>query len=615
MSVALTPDGGNNSFNQPSGIPEIPTGSQTNSPIAASLGGSNANDFFASSILSGTDMNTPPGKKIWEWDKYAFTYNAYYELGGFHDGTVLQRSLIEKDDQYKDRRGTSYYRNFFRSIIDATWTPVFASDASRKTEIKGQTSEYKRKEYTLNKSKKKTKKPVLDEAGDLTPFINKFLDDVDNCGTYIQDFMKDAARYANLLGISYIIVDNFPMTDVLLQTEALDNRILPFVYLRYPQQVERALLKTDRFGKIEEIVFKENPESVIDEHGKKKIEPRWKKWTKDYSVMLKANKEFNNPSIPKEDQFDELPDTKTVYNLSRVPIVTVISDGVEKNTVLPHPKYYNIAKCNWALFNADSELRRMARAQMFAMLVKPQTSDNNARTKQAVGPTQAIELPPDRDGQSYVKPYYVSPDVGPYNAMVQTIQDLKEDLYRLAGQEGIRGIAATAAKSGLAKSYDWYAQEQVLKATAKMTKAAEEDMIDVVKLYVNEEAEYEVLYEDNYHPQSSDEDVQLYTDYLAIDPGPEGSALAKEQATRSVFSDLDDEQVQPVIEAIRQKVVDDKKVEEELPPEDPTLTPEEQQQQDLKDTIDQALKPINNYPQKAIKKMPKNNKFSIRNQQ
>jgi hypothetical protein len=192
---------------------------------------------------------------------------------------------------------------------------------------------------------------------------------------------------------------------------------------------------------------------------------------------------------------------------------------------------------------------------MFAQLVKPQTKDNDPRTLQAQGPMRGIEMPPNTPDASYPLPFYLAPPVGPYQELGNTIKTLSDDLFRLAGQEGVVGVAKSGAKSGVSQSYDFRAMEEVLKETAKASSNLECAISKLFQLYTGEKFDYDVFYEDNYHPGDVNEDVKLYTDYIGLNPGPRGRALALEQATRSVFDDLDDEQVQPVIDDIRDNAV------------------------------------------------------------
>jgi hypothetical protein len=566
MDVGLAAD-------TPSGVGLVNAGEQVNAPIAATMG---YTAQTTNSVISGTDRNTPKGPPIFRWNKYDLMYNAYFGLGGFYDGMALYKSQVEKDDQFLERRATTAYRNFLRQIIDATYVPVFATPATRRTTVNGS----------------------LDENGERCPLWNAFLDDVDNRHHHIQSFAKKAVRHARIMGVSYIVVDNFPAIPELAQ-DAIKYRIYPYVYMRMPMQVESGMTKIDEFCKIQQICFREAPEKVFDSKtGQKQDEARWKLWTLNYSVKLKKNIDTG--------LMEEIPGTKVIYNLGEVPVIVVMSSEVEDDTVLPHPDFYNVAKSNWALYNIDSCQMRLIRAQMFPILCMPQTKDNDPGNKQAVNPLQGFYLPPNRDGESWPLPFYLAPPMGPYTELTSTIEALREDIFRQAGQQGVVGV--TKASSGVAKAYDFQAQEFVLKETARMAKQAEESIARLFQKYVLSEVfDFDCLYDDSYAPGNIGDDIQTYTDYMLADPGIKGKALALEQMTRAVFSDLDDEDVQPVIDEIRVNAEDAAKT---PPPEpqpiiiaDPSQIPPEPPPQNA---------PMNFSPQKKIKKMPpKNAKYSI----
>ena len=587
MSVSNQDSGVNitNSLDQPSGIGASFDGSQSNSPLAVITG---TGGVATTSVLSGTDKNSPKVVMKWQWDKYAFVYNGYFSMGGFYDGSALYKSITERDDQYAERKGTAYYRNYVRPIIDATYLPVFSSNATRKTEVKG----------------------VLDEDGKLAPLWNAFLDDCDNRKSHIQKFVKTAVKYSNMLGVSFVVMDNLPSVFEITQ-DAIDNRTYPYLYIRYPQQVEPSQLVLDEFCKIKQIAFREMPEKVIDAvSGQEKMESRWKLWTEEYSVKLR--KPDGIASSQRKVEYEEIPGTKSVHNLGIVPVIAVMSGDVEDGTVLPHPRFYPIVDCNWALYNIDSAQMRLIRSQMFAMLVKPATPDNDGRTPQSVGPLQGIEMPPDRDGISNHVPFYLAPPTGPYTELSNTTKQLSDELYRLAGQEGVVGVGKASNKSGLAQSFDFQAMEWVLQETAKVAANLEEFVAVLFKKYVtSEEFDYECLYEDNYHPSDMDEDVQLYTDYINVDVGPLGKGLAKEQLTRSVFSDLDDELVQPVIDEIRAMAKEEQKAPiVEQDPVQMNMFEQDPEQQLQQDSFKKANSSIVNTPQKKVSKIIKKG-FSI----
>jgi hypothetical protein len=426
------PTGLGSSIMAPSGI-RSGVASQGNNPISTSLG-TQTNQTAPTYTL----QNTQPGPPIYQWDIYDFMLNAYFGEGGFHDGSALVKSQVEKNVQYVERRANSYYKNYVKPIIDATYIPVFTKTVTRTTTVNG----------------------VEDAEGRLAPMWAAFQKDVDNRGTCISLFTQKIVRYARILGVSFIVMDNFsdaPQSEV----DAIQSRKFPFVAMRLPQQVEIDLLKLDKFLGILEIVFREEPVDGV---------ATWKKWTKEYSVLLQKDE---------EGKFFEVSQSRFDYNLGKVPVFAVFSAECEDGTILPKPNFYDIARCNWKLFNTCSAQDRLMRAQMFAILCAPRIEQGFASS-----PNQGFELPANdsNNGLSYPVPFYLAPPTGPYAEISKNINDLATDLFQMAGQSGVTGIKTEA--SGVSAAYSWQGQEWVLKQTSAMSKRAEESIAKLYQLYV-----------------------------------------------------------------------------------------------------------------------------------
>jgi hypothetical protein len=438
--MAGLPTGLNSAANTASGVRSYqganPGG---NSPITASMG-------IQSAPQTGpiiTDQNSQVGPRIYQYDVYDFMLNAYFGQGGFHDGTILVKSQIEPDKQYEERRANSYYKNYTRPIIDATYAPVFTKPVKREVQVNG----------------------VVDKNGTSAPQLAAFLKDVDGRKSDIGKFMKKTTRYSNMLGVAFVVVDNVAREDIpALVADAVAGRKFPYCVLRLPQQVERELLILDNFMEIEQIAFKEPNE------GEQEI---WKVWNKTSSYKITKDK---------DGKFVEVPDTRTEHNLGKTPVVPVFSGECEDGTLLPKPNFYDVARCNWALFNMCSSQNRLMRSQMFAIFCAP-----GMNAGFGTSPQRGFELKPDNSitGEKYPLPFYCAPPTGPYSEISQNINDLKSDLYQLAGQQGVTGVQQ--AVSGISKAYDWQGQEWILRQTALSAKSAEEKIVEMFGLYVTSE--------------------------------------------------------------------------------------------------------------------------------
>jgi hypothetical protein len=539
----------------PSGINAVGVYDQINDPVSASTG---ATVQPGQQSLSGSDKNTPPGPPVFKWNKYDFCWNAYWGTGGFYDGTVLRKMLVELDDQYLLRRALTFYRNFFRQIIDATYKPVFSEGTTRTVDVNG----------------------VIGD--NVAPIFQAFLDDADCKRNPLSQVVKRAVKNARILGVCFVVVDNYGEAPELLKDQ-IKMRRFPYIYLRLPQQVEEKFVELDEVGRLRQIAFKELPESYLNpKTGLSEVESRWKKWTANYSVKMRYNKEST--------EYEEIPGTMVEYGLGEIPVIPIMSSESEDNTVLPHPTFYDIARCNWAIFNWDSFNTRTTAGSLYPIMMLPRPSGTEVSNLQAVGPQQGIYVPPAENGVTPAQPQWLDYPTGCLEAIQGMVQDLVDDMFRQAGQQGVSAQVKSGAKqSGISKSYDFHGQQFVLKESAKMAKDCELEVARIFKLYVNEEFDFECHYEEDFEPdQDPSEDVTLYGDFIALDPGPKGKALALKMCSHSVFGDADPEDLAAVIAEIDQRMKDAEKDDRDMPPEDvpPDETPEQKAERELKEAED-----------------------------
>ncbi len=503
------PTGLSSGANAPSGIRSGAGVSGGNSPVSAQLGAPTSQ----AAAPTYTSQNTQPGPPIYQWDNYDFMLNAYFSEGGFHDGSALVKSQVEKDVQYMERRANSYYENLVRPIIDATYAPVFSKPVKRQTLVNGEN----------------------DPEGKAAPVWFEFKKNIDNRGSKMEAFAQLIVRYARILGVSFVVMDNFPSAPELVE-DAIKYRKFPFVAMRLPQQVNLDLLILDDFLQLEQIGFKEKSVKVGDN-----TEERWKVWTRNYSVMMTKDK---------DGAYIEVPSTRFDYNLGKVPVIPVYSAECEHGTILPMPNYYAIARCNWHLFNVCSGRNRLMRSQMFCILCAPKIENGFASS-----PNQGFELPPNDNntGTSWPLPFYLAPPTGPYAEISNEIKDTRANLFQLAGQQGVTGVQIET--SGVSKAYDWQGQEWVLKQTSAMAKFCEEEIAKMFQLYVKEKFEYTADYCQDFQVVDIDKKSTQFSRFiqdisqLSTPYNPILAEAMKEYAT-AMFDGIDEKKMSELIEWI-----------------------------------------------------------------
>ena len=447
---------------------------------------------------SKNDYNVNEAEKytnILSVNKYEFLTNTYFGTGGYMDGTYLVPNSRELF--YKKRKELSAYRNFMKPVVDSLLTPVFNKPATRIiTDANGNKLE--------------------------NTMFETFLKDCDNNSSDIQSVVEQATMYARLHGVSFIVMDSFGY-DVQPETinEAISSRIMPYIYIRKASDVEA--YSHDTFGRIGSILFKEL--SVIVEG---KPEERFMEWTELYSRAHRRNKDGKIVPIGEP----------VIHGLGTIPVIAAYSVA-KKNTsdVLVDPPMYDLAKLNCQLYNKDSAIVDLERAQAFSVFYLQ--SDNGGNI--TLGAHNVVFLPM----ESTMAPGFATPPEGTLRGLVDNAETLKNSIFQIAQQNGVYGIQE--AKSGLAMSYDFYAQEYQLHKTAQIAKYIEDNIARLFKLYTNEEFEYIVKYPDEYRPGNTNGIIATYKEVLGMGIPEEFKKAIYEKLAYLLFEKEENDRINDII--------------------------------------------------------------------
>ena len=97
-----------------------------------------------------------------------------------------------------------------------------------------------------------------------------------------------------------------------------------------------------------------------------------------------------------------------------------------------------------------------------------------------------------------IPPGFAAPDPQIFKNLVDSARGDYEDFKAIAQQNGI--IAVQDAKSGIAKEWDFRAEESLLKITAQTSQDAEIKVAELFMAYIGQEFEYEVKYPVQFSP-------------------------------------------------------------------------------------------------------------------
>lgn len=398
---------------------------------------------------------------------FAFLDHAYYGNGGFRSGYYLVPH--KRELWYETRIKFAYYVNFIKPIIRAVVEPVFVKEASR----------------------------VYSEAT-----LDVFLDNVDNRGTKMQKFTYMATNVCRRHSVVFIIVDNFSNQPA-EQSEAINNRILPYCYIRKANQLYQ--YKLDIYGNVEELLFIESP-SVYSK-GALKEKAQYRRWTKQFT-RLEINENETQGMQTQDPKYVAVPGTERAHNLGVVPVIVMRDVELEQPAdFIPEPKLYDLARVNHAIFNKDSEIREIERNQAFAVFCVNQNRASNL----TIGTNNVLFYPIGSN-----PPQFVAPPMEVLSQLIMDRKELREDLFRLAEQNGV--VAVQDAKSGISLAFEFFAHESVLQQTAMLATEIEEKIIGLYGLWMNKDIEYEVTYRNSFVPHGEEQRIKTLDIIFAQNP-------------------------------------------------------------------------------------------------
>ncbi len=406
-----------------------------------------------------------------------FLYDSYTGLGGYKDGSYLVRYPRETDDKYGRRKELAVYPNFVRKIVDTYTAHLFKDPPVRET-----TDNYAR-----------------------------FIDNVDRSGTYIDDFMKKVAKLSLVFGTVFVIVDK-PPGRARTKAQELEMGLFPYATVRLPSQVEE--VEIDEYGRIKSITFKEEKRYRILN------ETTWK-----IATDRKGN------SVIREGEHD----------LGRVPVVPVSwTDPVLPTEMLVPPFILDIARLNFDLYNAISELREILRNITFPILTLPIKDEQTASQLKdlTIGTENCIPYNPEGGGE----PSFIAPPAEPAKVYLEYINFLIEQIYKSVNLEFALG--SQTGKSGVALEFEFQQVNIILSGIAVNLEKAEYEIANLVELWLGGKGfTGSISYNRDFSFRDVERDLKIAMDSIALGISSTFEAEMKKKLARDILGDYLDEKV------------------------------------------------------------------------
>lgn len=398
--------------------------------------------------MKGDDRTYVDIHNINPYESVLFTYEGSH---GYRDNSYL--IFFPREEWYQERQKYSLRSvEAFRSVVDAMVQPVFEKEILRTTD---------------------------------NALFDLFTQNADNTGTTLQDINETAQTHARMLGLTFIVMDNFSDADQALTMEqALAERKFPYIYEKQPQDVYK--WKCNNWGKLEWITFYDRCEMVPDpEHDGKMVERKYyRKWTDTEWIIYY---EIHNEK--KFEEIIEVVESRALHGLTYMPIYPVL-DYTKNNNLktFPNPLLADIANMSFVLYNLESWIMLLC-VWCFPILTMPPMDGMQI----ALSATNGIEVPNDAKHA----PAFISPPTQCLETLLKAADRLADKIYKAANQIGVsgtkaQGSSATSMASGVSKEWDFRASNVLLTKTAMAAKKLEEWCAKTFADYTHTAVKYNV---------------------------------------------------------------------------------------------------------------------------
>ena len=432
-------------------------------------------------------------------NKYELLDNAYRASGGFENGSYLIPHPSEKDTKYTRRKNMAYFINYVKPVVDALVNPIFKTDPVR---------------------------------SGMSNIYENFVKDVDGNGTTLTRFMKKAAIRAKLHGVEFIVVDmeQLPENVTITEKDILDNRIYPYLYLVSPSQITN--WATNKFGKLVSITYTVTNVEVDSEGNNNSIVETWT-WTETKCKKSVGGNDvvFNNP-------------------VGIIPIIPLYGAINDSDDLIPQSDVFAIAKTNFALYNACSELRERNRAQAFSLLTYPIADDDDYSTVDEPLKLGTADLLMYRASTGN-RPEFITPPPDSSEILLNEINFMVKEIYRMASLR-MNTDVNTYNVSAVARKIENQQYYQSIAELAQGLQEAEKLIYKVFNIYLgNRDVEgFSVAYTREYAVLDVTEVLNSATNSLSLGMTKEYNKEMRKQVARATLADIGTETLNSVLESI-----------------------------------------------------------------
>jgi hypothetical protein len=362
-------------------------------------------------------------------DEWKFFVDSYFGGLQYRQGGYLLKHPFESIANFERREATAYFYNLCQPIVD-----IYSSYLFKGNNI---TREF-------------------DGLEDDKLFQN-FLKDANFEGKSLDQFMREANKWASVYGIIYVFMDK-PSVTGLTRAVEIEEDLRPYSYFITPENLinwEYELLENGRtvFSKI-----------VIRDWVSKKITD-YRVWTRDSWSIYRVDKDKEGePVLVRSGD----------HSLGEIPIVPVINQEGRKNVGLSDIN--DIADINKNVYYLCSDAKEIIENTAFPMLAVPDKDLGQDSQDKPVGSGQLLGF-----NKENGEPYWLE---APHSSLAEVREWIKQDIEQIRQIARLGGVMGTEVadqtKSGIAIELETQQLQAVLNEKADNM---EEGEIKIFKLW------------------------------------------------------------------------------------------------------------------------------------
>lgn len=429
-------------------------------------------------------------EKISDW---AFHYRSYTGGQDYQNGFLLNRYVLETDEEYMKRAENTPIDNHCKNVVQIYSSFLFRVPPTR--------------DYG---------------ALDGDPAVGSFTKDADLDGRSFNNVVKEMQINASIYGTCWAIIDK-PRIITKTRAEELQQDIRPYMSLYTPENVlnwnyER--LANGRFYLTSLTLVEEATEdyAII------------KVWSlEDISTFLVED--FNKPYAEgKVKMIDEIPNV-----LGEIPAVVLYNQKSQRRSI-GISDLNDVAELQKSIYNDYSEIEQLIRLSNHPSLVKTPNVEASA------GAGSIIEMPEDLD--SNLKPYIIQPSSQSLDAIMNTIQMKIDAINRITHMGAVRNTKSQIS-SGVALRTEFELLNARLAEKADYLQNTEEQIWSLFAKWQNKVFDGEIIYPETFDIRDYSSDLEYLQKAKAS--GVKSNTFIKEidkQIARAVVDD--DEQIKTI---------------------------------------------------------------------